>query len=98
MKEINFMSKAYDDVRSVKNTRAELHLQDLKWKVELRAASLKKLRITNVSVVTLYKVLFISFTTTIQGGEKNGLLPEEAETAAETRKRIDFTYPPPILK
>jgi hypothetical protein len=42
-------------------------------------------------------VLFILLTTTVQG-EKNGLLPEEAETAAGTRKWIDSSCPPPSLK
>jgi hypothetical protein len=32
---------AYADVRSAKNIRAELRLQDLKWKVELRVARRK---------------------------------------------------------
>jgi hypothetical protein len=45
----------------------------------------------------LYKVLFILLTTTVQC-EKKCLLLEEAKTAARTRKRIDFTCPPPSLK
>jgi hypothetical protein len=42
---------AYDVVRSAKYFRAELRLQDLRWKVELRVARRKKWRITNVNVV-----------------------------------------------
>jgi hypothetical protein len=49
---------AYDDVRSAKNIRAELRLQDLRWKVELRVARRKKWRITNVSVVSFYTNCF----------------------------------------
>jgi hypothetical protein len=45
----------------------------------------------------LYKTLFILLTITVQD-DKNGLLPDEAQTAAGTRKRIDFTCPSPSLK
>jgi hypothetical protein len=63
----------------------------LKWKVELKVARRKKWRITIISVVHSVQSVF-NFTHNHRTGEKNDLLPEEAETAAETRKRIDFTF------
>jgi hypothetical protein len=86
---------ADENARRAKNIHAELRLQDLKWKAELRMVQRKYHRLRIHSILKcISKYSQIAY----RVSEKSGLSSEEAETFAQTRQRMNFTCPPPSLK
>jgi hypothetical protein len=86
---------ADENTRRARDIRAELRLQVLKCKAELRMVQRKY---HGLRIHFLLKCISKYLQTAYRVSEKSGLSSEEAETFAQTRQRIDFTCPPPSLK